>query len=66
MKPEGWKANVDEIYTFFDKILHSESVIKARPSDTDSDEEGNGGNGWGNNNQQEEQEEEEEQPEQDD
>ncbi len=47
MKPEGWKCCTDEIYTFFDSILHSLIVNKNKFEDDNSDD-GRGHNGnWG-------------------
>jgi hypothetical protein len=36
-KPEGWKCCTDEIYNFFDNILHSLSINK-KTYDDDSDD----------------------------
>lgn len=37
-KPEGWKCSTDEIYNFFDNILHSLSINKDKSYDDDSDD----------------------------
>jgi hypothetical protein len=37
-KPEGWKCCTDEIFSFFDKILHSLSINKDKNNDDDSDD----------------------------
>ena len=49
MKPEGWKCCTDEIYSFFDSILHSLSINKNKFDDDNSDDgrAGNNNNNWG-------------------
>lgn len=51
MKPEGWKCCTDEIYSFFDSILHSLSINKNKFDDDNSDDGrgGNNNNNWGFN-----------------
>lgn len=44
LDPEGWQANTEEIYRFYEKILHSESVREKRDPADDISDDGRGGN----------------------